>query len=55
MLISAGGILGLLQNNADVKQGTSTYQEIKAKLTQFALRNLDMAALKTIEVDNLKI
>jgi len=62
MLTSAGGILALLQDNPNVKQGTSTDQEIKLKvqLTQFALRKLDMVvdefwaeisdSIQTIEV-----
>jgi len=62
MLTSAGGILALLQDNPDVKQGTSSDQEIKLKvqLTQFALRKLDMVvdefwaeisdSIQTIEV-----
>ena len=44
MLTSAGGILALLQDNPDVKQGVSTDEDIKLKvqLTQFALRKLDI-------------
>ena len=44
MLTSAGGILALLQDNPDVKQGVSTDDQIRLKvqLTQFALRKLDM-------------
>jgi len=44
MLTSAGGILALLQDNPDVKQGSSSDEEIKLKvqLTQFALRKLDL-------------
>ena len=44
MLTSAGGILALLQDNPDVKQGVSSDEEIKLKvqLTQFALRKLDL-------------
>ena len=62
MLTSAGGILALLQDNPDVKRGTSSDQDIKLKvqLTQFALRKLDMVvdefwaeisdSIQTIEV-----
>jgi len=62
MLTSAGGILALLQDNPNVKQGSSSDQEIKLKvqLTQFALRKLDMVvdefwaeisdSIQTIEV-----
>ena len=44
MLTSAGGILALLQDNPDVKQGSSSDEEIRLKvqLTQFALRKLDV-------------
>ena len=44
MLTSAGGILALLQDNPDVKQGVSTDDQIRLKvqLTQFALRKLDV-------------
>jgi hypothetical protein len=46
MLTSAGGILALIQDNPNVKQGRSFEQDIKLKvqLTQFALRKLDMVA-----------
>ena len=62
MLTSAGGILALLQDNPNVKQGSSSHQDImlKVQLTQFALRKLDMVvdefwaeisdSIKTIEV-----
>ena len=62
MLTSAGGILALLQDNPNVKQGSSSKQDImlKVQLTQFALRKLDMVvdefwaeisdSIKTIEV-----
>ena len=65
MLTSAGGILALLQDNPNVKQGSSSDQEIKLKvqLTQFALRKLDMVvdefwaeisdSIQTIEVSNV--
>ena len=44
MLTSAGGILAPLQDNPNVKQGSSSKQDIKLKvqLTQFALGKLDM-------------
>ena len=62
MLTSAGGILALLQDNPDVKQGVSSDEDIKLKvqLTQFALRKLDIVvdefwaeisdSIQTIEV-----
>ena len=62
MLTSAGGILALLQDNPDVKQGISSDEDIKLKvqLTQFALRKLDIVvdefwaeisdSIQTIEV-----
>ena len=62
MLTSAGGILALLQDNPDVKQGVSSEDEIRLKvqLTQFALRKLDVVvdefwaeisdSIQTIEV-----
>ena len=65
MLRSAGGILALLQDNPNVKQGSSSDQEImlKVHLTQFALRKLDMVvdefwaeisdSIQTIEVGNM--
>ena len=44
MLTSAGGIIALLQDNPDVKQGVSSDEDIRLKvqLTQFALRKLDV-------------
>ena len=44
MLTSAGGIIALLQDNPDVKQGVSSEEDIRLKvqLTQFALRKLDV-------------
>ena len=65
MLTSAGGILALLQDNPNVKQGSSSDQEIKLKvqLTQSALRKLDMVvdefwaeisdSIQTIEVSSM--
>ena len=62
MLTSAGGILALLQDNPDTKQGVPSDEEIKLKvqLTQFALRKLDIVvdefwaeisdSIQTIEV-----
>ena len=44
MLTSARGIIALLQDNPNVKQGNSGEQDIRLKvqITQFALRKLDM-------------
>ena len=65
MLTIAGGILAHLQDNPNVKQGSSSDQEIKLKvqLTQFALRKLDMVvdefwaeisdSIQTIEVSSM--
>ena len=65
MLTSAGGILALLQDNPNVKQESSSDQEIKLKvqLTQSALRKLDMVvdefwaeisdSIQTIEVSSM--
>ena len=62
MLTSAGGIIALLQDHPDVKQGVSTEDEIRLKvqLTQFALKKLDIVvdefwpeisdSIQTIEV-----
>ena len=63
MLTSAGGIIALLQDHPDVKQGVSTEDEIRLKvqLTQFALKKLDIVvdefwpeisdSIQTIEVN----
>ena len=62
MLTGAGCVLALLQDNPNVKQGSSSEQDIRLKvqLTQFALRKLDMVvdefwaeisdSIQTIEV-----
>jgi len=62
MLTSAGGIIALLQDHPDVKQGVSNDDEIRLKvqLTQFALKKLDIVvdefwpeisdSIQTIEV-----
>ena len=62
MLTSAGGILALLQDNPDVKQGVSSDEDIRLKvqLTQSALKKLDLVvdefwaeisdSIQTIEV-----
>ena len=44
MLTGAGCVLALLQDNPNVKQGSSSEQDIKLKvqLTQLVLRKLDM-------------
>ena len=66
MLTSAGGIIALLQDHPDVKQGVSTEDEIRLKvqLTQFALKKLDIVvdefwpeisdSIQTIEVTDTK-
>ena len=67
MLTSAGGIIALLQDHPDVKQGVSTEDEIRLKvqLTQFALKKLDIVvdefwpeisdSIQTIEVSSVEI
>ena len=67
MLTSAGGIIALLQDHPDVKQGVSTEDEIRLKvqLTQFALKKLDIVvdefwpeisdSIQTIEVFSIQI
>ena len=67
MLTSAGGILALLQDNPNVKQGSSSKQDImlKGQRTQFALRKLDIVvaefwaeisdSIQTIEVKHWKL
>jgi len=43
MLTSAGGILALLQDSPDVKQGSASEEiSLKIQLTQFALKKLDL-------------
>jgi hypothetical protein len=44
MLTSARGIIALLQDNPNVKQGNSGKEDIRLKvqITKFALRKLDM-------------
>ena len=62
MLTSARGIIALLQDNPNVKQGNSGKEDIRLKvqITKFALRKLDMVvdefwaeisdSIQTIEV-----
>ena len=67
MLTSAGGILALLQDNPNVKQGSSSEPDImlKVQLTQFARRKLHIVvdefwaeisdSIQTIEVKHWKL